>query len=67
MPLYEYNCESCNYRFDKLVLNRDSDVHCPICQGEVKKLMSTFSYAVQDSPSRAASMDAQSKMCSSCS
>jgi putative FmdB family regulatory protein len=67
MPLYEYNCESCDYRFDKLVLNRDSDVHCPICQGEVKKLMSTFSYAVQSDMSSPATMDAQRRMCTSCS
>ncbi|MGD9040083.1 MAG: zinc ribbon domain-containing protein [Desulfobacteraceae bacterium] len=67
MPLYEFNCESCDYRFDKLVLNRDSDVHCPICQGEVKKLMSTFSYAVQRDMSSPATMDTQRKMCTSCS
>jgi len=67
MPLYEYNCESCDYRFDKLVLNRDSEVHCPICQGEVKKLMSTFSFAVQNSISSPATSDARRTMCTSCS
>jgi putative FmdB family regulatory protein len=67
MPLYEYQCESCDYKFDKLVLNRDSEVHCPICHGGVKKLMSTFSYAVQSSISSPATMNAQPKMCTSCS
>jgi putative FmdB family regulatory protein len=67
MPLYEYNCESCDYRFDKLVLNRDSEVHCPICQGEVKKLMSTFSFAVQSSISSPTTSDTRRTMCTSCS
>ncbi|NNG06468.1 MAG: zinc ribbon domain-containing protein [Desulfobacteraceae bacterium] len=67
MPIYEYNCDNCNYSFDKLVLNKDSGVHCPLCQGEVKKLMSTFSYAVNNSLSSPVTMDAQRKMCSSCS
>jgi putative FmdB family regulatory protein len=67
MPLYEYNCESCDYKFDKLVLNRASEVRCPICQGEVKKLMSTFSYAVQSSISSPTNLDAPRPMCTSCS
>jgi hypothetical protein len=33
----------------------------------VKKLMSTFSYAVNNSLSSPATMDAQHKMCTSCS
>ncbi|MEJ2168138.1 MAG: zinc ribbon domain-containing protein [Desulfobacterales bacterium] len=43
MPIYEYNCEHCSYKFDKLVMNHNTKVKCPLCQGGVKKLMSTFS------------------------
>lgn len=43
MPIYEYNCEHCNYQFDRLVTAPNSKVNCPICQGKVKKLMSNFS------------------------
>ena len=42
MPLFEYKCENCNYRFDKMVQRWDAQVHCPLCSGNVKKLMSTF-------------------------
>lgn len=42
MPIFEYTCEPRNYTFDKLVVGRDHEVRCPRCQGEVKKLMSTF-------------------------
>ena len=43
MPIYEYNCEHCNYQFDRLVSTPNSKVNCPLCQGKVKKLMSSFS------------------------
>ena len=43
MPLFEYNCDTCKHRFDKMVLRHDTKVNCPICRGAVKKLMSTFS------------------------
>jgi putative FmdB family regulatory protein len=36
MPVYEYRCESCGERFDKLVrsIHREPpEVHCPACQG----------------------------------
>ena len=25
MPIYEYNCEHCSYKFDKLVMSHNSD------------------------------------------
>lgn len=44
MPVYEYKCESCGERFDKLVRSIHQDppeVHCPACQGtEVVRLIS---------------------------
>jgi putative FmdB family regulatory protein len=64
MPIYEYNCENCRYTFDKLVMNRDVEVHCPLCQGEVKKLMSMFS--VQNRLPNSVSMGTEQKMCTSC-
>ncbi len=42
MPIFEYTCDHCNYKFDKLVVHRGTKVSCPLCQGDVKKLMSTF-------------------------
>jgi putative FmdB family regulatory protein len=44
MPVYEYECESCGKRFDKLVrsMRREPpEVACPACQGtEVRRLLS---------------------------
>ncbi|UCG11139.1 MAG: zinc ribbon domain-containing protein [Deltaproteobacteria bacterium] len=48
MPIFEYNCEHCNYTFDKLLIDRDAEVNCPLCQGDVKKLMSSFAVGVSD-------------------
>jgi putative FmdB family regulatory protein len=44
MPVYEYECESCGERFDKLVRSmrqEPPEVACPACQGtEVRRLLS---------------------------
>ena len=42
MPIYEYNCDHCSYKFDRMVTNDKAKVNCPLCQGKVKKLMSSF-------------------------
>jgi putative FmdB family regulatory protein len=64
MPIFEYNCEHCSYTFDRLVINQNSQVNCPLCQGEVKKLMSSF--AVQSRTSTAPAPGPQRPMCTSC-
>jgi putative FmdB family regulatory protein len=64
MPIFEYNCEHCSYTFDRLVINQNAKVNCPLCQGEVKKLMSTF--AVQSRTSAAPAPGPQRPMCTSC-
>ena len=41
MPIYEYACESCQRRFETLVMRSDEPVHCPDCHGtKLKKLIS---------------------------
>jgi len=66
MPLYEYNCDHCSYKFDKLVASHNSNVKCPLCQGKVKKLMSSFSVGHQDSFSGNLPPGIGPKMCSNC-
>jgi len=31
MPIYEYVCEECNERFEKIVINRQQEISCPKC------------------------------------
>jgi putative FmdB family regulatory protein len=49
MPLYEYVCQSCESRFEKLVRRFGDEVACPTCaSGAVDKQLSVF--AVASSP-----------------
>ena len=66
MPLFEYTCNQCHYRFDKIVARWNAEVKCPICQSDVSKLMSTF--AVHGSHKGAADpvADMRPKMCTNC-
>ena len=42
MPLYEYQCESCEHRFEKIQKFSDpAPEACPKCGGPVRKLMSS--------------------------
>ena len=66
MPIFEYNCENCNYTFDKLVMQQQAEVNCPLCQGDVKKLMSTFAVGVPDSGGSKLPSTPGRPMCTSC-
>jgi putative FmdB family regulatory protein len=42
MPLYEYECESCGHRFEKIQKFSDPPLEsCPVCGGPVHKLLSS--------------------------
>jgi putative FmdB family regulatory protein len=42
MPLYEYQCESCGHRFERIQKFSDPAVEsCPQCGGGVRKLLSS--------------------------
>jgi putative FmdB family regulatory protein len=45
MPVYEYSCLKCGYRFEKLQKNSSTnESDCPSCGSkEVKRELSTFS------------------------
>jgi putative FmdB family regulatory protein len=39
MPIYEYECENCGTRFERLQSMQDEPIHqCPECAGSVHKL-----------------------------
>ena len=42
MPLYEYECEACRHRFERIQKFSDPPVEqCPNCEGKVRKLLSS--------------------------
>jgi putative FmdB family regulatory protein len=42
MPLYEYECESCAHRFERIQRFSDPPLEtCPKCGGRVRKLLSS--------------------------
>jgi putative FmdB family regulatory protein len=42
MPLYEYQCQSCDHRFERIQKFSDDPVReCPSCGAEVEKLISS--------------------------
>jgi putative FmdB family regulatory protein len=43
MPVFEFQCESCQHEFEELVMKRDEVINCPRCGGDrSRKLMSAF-------------------------
>ena len=66
MPIYEYNCDHCNYKFDRMVATHNDQMKCPLCQGEVKKLMSSFSVGTSNNVSGGIPAAAGPKMCTNC-
>ena len=50
MPLYEYQCESCEHRFERIQKFSDPLVDtCPSCGGPVKKLLSSPAFQFKGS------------------
>jgi putative FmdB family regulatory protein len=42
MPLYEYECKKCGHRFERIQsFSAPDEKECPVCQGEVERLIST--------------------------
>ncbi len=70
MPIYEFVCDKCSNKFEKLLpMNDGKDgIHCPVCHGEARKIFSIFARI-----SKSADMDFSSSSggggggCSSCS
>jgi putative FmdB family regulatory protein len=50
MPLYEYKCEACGNRFEKIVKFSDPPLAaCPKCGGKVEKLLSSPAFQFKGS------------------
>jgi putative FmdB family regulatory protein len=50
MPLFEYQCKKCGYRFEELQKNvSDKSTKCPKCEsGKTERQLSTFSASVHE-------------------
>jgi putative FmdB family regulatory protein len=49
MPLFEYQCRSCQHRFELLV-RESTDLACPACHGtELEKQLSVFAVSTPGS------------------
>lgn len=52
MPIFEYNCNECEKKFEKLLKNRNEEQSCPFCKSKnIKKSASVFSSKVENSRS----------------
>jgi putative FmdB family regulatory protein len=50
MPLYEYQCQSCSHRFERIQKFSDAPVTvCPVCGGAVEKLVSSPAFQFKGS------------------
>lgn len=67
MPIYEYKCDDCGTKFEKLVRrpSEATDIGCPSCgQNHLKQEFSTFAALANGTSSRAEAPVCPSGMCS---
>lgn len=59
MPIYEYSCEDCGTKFEKLVRRTSEEVACPSCgQNHLKTELSTFAAHANGTAKRSTEMPA---------
>lgn len=42
MPIYEYLCSTCDYKFEKLQSMNSTGAECPRCEQPAKRALSVF-------------------------
>ncbi len=72
MPIYEFSCNDCSQKFEKLIMRKGQKILCPECSGDqVKKLISSCNFGSSDGTVQPASTNSCSSCtatsCSSCS
>lgn len=68
MPIYEYCCESCNHRFEYLVLGQDCPESCPKCgAATLCRLMSACGFHSKGQGGETVKASAGASSCSGCS
>ena len=66
MPIYEYRCEDCGTKFEKLVRRSDTaELECPSCgKHHLKQELSTFAAHAGSSPKSAPAPSCPGGRCS---
>jgi putative FmdB family regulatory protein len=52
MPIYEFQCEKCDYEFEEILSINSPNPKCSECDGTTKRLVSHFSGVVKGSEHR---------------
>jgi putative FmdB family regulatory protein len=51
MPIYEYLCDDCDTRFEKIVINKQQEIACPKCESKKATIqLSVFATANGGAP-----------------
>jgi putative FmdB family regulatory protein len=69
MPIYEYQCDKCHAKFERLVFRSDEATDCPECGSlDVQRMMSVFGFKSGGDKGAASSrMGAGGSSCAGCS
>ncbi len=67
MPLYEYGCSKCGFRFELIrpISQSNEEAPCPRCQHEAERVLSPFASFSKDSSGLTTPVGGSS--CASCS
>jgi len=49
MPIFDYECVSCETKVEKMVRTSEDKVDCPICKEQMKKLIGASSFRLYGS------------------
>jgi putative FmdB family regulatory protein len=64
MPIYEYICDDCGNKFEKLVRRNQDAIACPSCgESHLKTALSTFAAHSSNGKSQGSSREAQFPSC----
>ena len=68
MPIYEYGCDTCGHKFEKLQPMNAPGADCPVCEQPARRALSVFAAitagaAVDDAPDPLPPMEAGGGHC----
>jgi putative FmdB family regulatory protein len=64
MPIFEYKCDDCGTKFEKLVRRSGDEVLCPSCgQNHLKQELSTFAAHANGAPKQQSMPSCPGGMC----